>query len=159
LEQATVDELWKDTEALANRATFDGARRCMRVVCMCACWCDSLSLARSLTGDTRLSRDDASTWDVWPSKGMGILGGDIAAGPQAWSNRQHPRVHQVYSNLFGTEKLIASVDRYGAAASLSLRTTAHTRLNAGAIACPWTQVRDHAAHEGREAHQEEDQDR
>jgi hypothetical protein len=43
--------------------------------------------------------------------GMGILGGDIAAGPQAWTNRQHPRVHQVYANLFGTEKLISSVDR------------------------------------------------
>jgi hypothetical protein len=30
-EQATVDELWKDTEALANRATFDGVRQCMCV--------------------------------------------------------------------------------------------------------------------------------
>lgn len=84
---ATVDEIWTDTEALANRAKFDG--------------------------DTLLSRDDPNTWKTWPSMGMGILGGDIAAGPQAWTNRQHPRVHQVYANLFGTEKLISSVDRYG----------------------------------------------
>jgi hypothetical protein len=121
-EQATVDELWKDTEALANRATFDGVRRWCMPVRLCACWCNSL--ARSLTGDTQLSRDDASMWDVWPSKSRGILGNDIAAGQQAWSNRQHPRVHQVYSNLFGTEKLIAAIDRYGAAAQ---PVTAHDR--------------------------------
>jgi hypothetical protein len=135
-----VDELWKDTEALANRATFDGARRCM-CACVRACVLCATTHSRSHTGDTRLSRDDASTWDTWPSKGMGILGGDIAAGPQAWNNRQHPRVHQVYSNLFGTEKLIASVDRYGAAHACRcarLRTRRHEALNAGAIAWPCT---------------------
>lgn len=58
-----------------------------------------------------LAREDPSTWECWPSRGMGILGDEIASGPRAWANRQHPHVHQVYSNLFGTEKLIVSVDR------------------------------------------------
>ena len=59
-----------------------------------------------------ISRNDPNTWGAWPKLVGGILGNEIAAGPQAWSNRQHPRVHQVFAHLLATEKLIAGIDRF-----------------------------------------------
>eukprot|EP01089_Gocevia_fonbrunei_P007539 TRINITY_DN1870_c0_g1_i3.p1 TRINITY_DN1870_c0_g1~~TRINITY_DN1870_c0_g1_i3.p1 ORF type:complete len:277 (-),score=49.23 TRINITY_DN1870_c0_g1_i3:64-894(-) len=42
-----------------------------------------------------------------------MVGDDIAAGPRAWSNRQHPNVYKAYSAILQTPKLLVSLDRYG----------------------------------------------
>jgi hypothetical protein len=41
------------------------------------------------------------------------LGGmiEMYQHPALWANRQHPRVHEAFSDIFGTEKLWVSIDR------------------------------------------------
>lgn len=58
-----------------------------------------------------MDRNDPETWygqPEWHSRaGMAHL-----YHPQAlWNNRQHPRVHQAFSEIFGTEKLWVTLDR------------------------------------------------
>lgn len=59
------------------------------------------------------NRKDPSTWtERWPTNKTGILGTPIASDTMAWKNRQSKNIHKVFSKLYGTTKLLVSVDRY-----------------------------------------------
>ena len=53
--------------------------------------------------------DDPGDWYRPPLTRGGML--EIYQHPALWATRQHPRVHQAFSELFGTERLWVSFDR------------------------------------------------
>lgn len=73
--------------------------------------------------------DEPATWEQWPQeicRSGGFMGrfpyykrmSELSSTfvdrqPQAWRNRENPKVHQVFANLMGTRRLWVSVDRYG----------------------------------------------
>lgn len=56
-----------------------------------------------------INADDPSDWYRPPMPRGGMI--EIYQHQSLWNNRQHPRVHQVFSELLGTEKLWVSIDR------------------------------------------------
>jgi Phytanoyl-CoA dioxygenase (PhyH) len=56
-----------------------------------------------------MDRDNPDDWYRPPLKRGGML--EMYQHQAMWDNRQHPRMHRVFSELFGTEKLLVSVDR------------------------------------------------
>ena len=55
-----------------------------------------------------MDADDPETW--YPDPPKGIMK-EIYQHQSLWDNRQHPRVHAVFSQIIGTEKLMVSRDR------------------------------------------------
>ena len=55
----------------------------------------------------RIDPDDASTWD--PAHGHGIV--PLHHHPALWDVRQHPAVHTIFAELYGSPALWSSVDR------------------------------------------------
>ena len=53
--------------------------------------------------------DDPATWYAGKPRGGGLV--HIHQHQALWDNRQHPRVHEAFADLFGTEKLWVSMDR------------------------------------------------
>lgn len=53
-----------------------------------------------------ISRDDPASWDneTWPSRGVGFLDPPVndCCLPQAWKNRQNPKIVEVFRTLLGT---------------------------------------------------------
>jgi ectoine hydroxylase-related dioxygenase (phytanoyl-CoA dioxygenase family) len=52
---------------------------------------------------------DPTDWYRAPLTPGGML--EVYQHPALWNNRQHPRVHQAFADLFGTEKLWTTIDR------------------------------------------------
>lgn len=61
--------------------------------------------------------DDPETWYRWPDRlnGMPELNGsgmvEMYNHPALWANRQHPRIHGAFADIWGTEKLWVTIDR------------------------------------------------
>jgi hypothetical protein len=55
------------------------------------------------------NRNDPEGWYREPLRRGGMC--EIYQHQALWNNRQHPRIHQVFSELLGTEKLLVSFDR------------------------------------------------
>lgn len=53
--------------------------------------------------------DDRSDWYRPPMLTSGLV--EIYQHQALWNNRQHPRLHQIFSEIYGTEKLLVSIDR------------------------------------------------
>lgn len=82
--------------------------------------------------------DDPATWEQWPReicRNGGFMGrfpyykriSELSSTfvdrqPQAWRNRENPKMHQVFANLLGTRRLWVSVDRYGIMRPTRVRT-------------------------------------
>src|SRR5579862_8099183 len=56
-----------------------------------------------------LDRNSPEDWYRPPAKPGGMV--EIYQHQALWDNRQHPRLHQAFSELLGTEKLWVSIDR------------------------------------------------
>src|SRR6266542_2895542 len=54
--------------------------------------------------------EDSSTW--YPEHRRGSIV-HLHQHQALWDNRQHPRVHQAFADLLGTERLWVSMDRAG----------------------------------------------
>lgn len=54
---------------------------------------------------------DSETWYCGARRGGGIV--HIHQHQALWDNRQFPRIHQAFAEIFGTEKLWVSMDRAG----------------------------------------------
>src|SRR5581483_10605331 len=56
---------------------------------------------------------DAADRESWYKPGIVASTGmvEMYHFPSMWANRQHPRVHEVFSEVYGTEKLWVSIDR------------------------------------------------
>lgn len=89
--------------------------------------------------ETGIKRDDPDTWSVgWPKMaGAGFTGPRPIFTSQAFAVRQHPRVHQVYSALLGTEALWCSIDRYALFRPTNIRSEWATRKNTHFDYNPW----------------------
>lgn len=64
--------------------------------------------------DSPMRRNDPSTWSDWPNTGLpqyGQVSRTPIFAPQFMRNRQNPRMHSVFSGLFGNEDLIVNHDR------------------------------------------------
>jgi len=63
----------------------------------------------------RVDRNDPATWEYWPAlKKLGILGNTILLSPQAFENRQNPKLARVFEVLLGTDDLMVNVGRASA---------------------------------------------
>ncbi|MDA0746287.1 MAG: phytanoyl-CoA dioxygenase family protein [bacterium] len=56
-----------------------------------------------------MDRDDPDDWYREPHRTGGMV--EVYQHQALWNNRQHPRVHEVFSEIWGTEKLWVSMDR------------------------------------------------
>jgi ectoine hydroxylase-related dioxygenase (phytanoyl-CoA dioxygenase family) len=56
-----------------------------------------------------MDRSDPDDWYREPLRPGGMV--EMYQHPAMWANRQYPRVHQVFSEIFGTERLWVSLDR------------------------------------------------
>jgi hypothetical protein len=56
-----------------------------------------------------MDRNNPEDWYRLPLKRGGML--EMYQHQAMWENRQHPKIHQIFSELLGTEKLLVSVDR------------------------------------------------
>ena len=69
-----------------------------------------------LESNSGFRRDDASTWDCWPTNSIPQYGNISRAPiftPQFLKNRTNPTLHSVISTLLGREDLIVNHDRAG----------------------------------------------
>jgi hypothetical protein len=58
-----------------------------------------------------MNPDDPSDWYREPHRTNGMV--EIYHDQALWDNRPHPRLHQIFSEIYGTEKLLVSEDRAG----------------------------------------------
>src|SRR5579862_6566740 len=59
-----------------------------------------------------MDRTDPSDWYRMPLKPpAGVV--EMYQHQAMWDNRQHPRVHQLYTEILGTEELWVVIDRMG----------------------------------------------
>ena len=65
--------------------------------------------ARAVWNFLEMDADDPNTWYPDPPR-KGIMV-EIYQHPALWATRQYPRVHQAFSEIWGTEKLWVSFDR------------------------------------------------
>ena len=58
---------------------------------------------------------DYKTWETenWPQPESPFLSTEYAIDEQAFRNRVHPRLIEVYQTLYGTDRLLTTVDFYG----------------------------------------------
>lgn len=56
----------------------------------------------------RMKKEDPSTW-YDPQRRSSLA--HIHQTPSLWNNRQHPRLHRAFADIYGTEKLWVSMDR------------------------------------------------
>jgi hypothetical protein len=56
-----------------------------------------------------MDRNDPDDWYRDPLRSNGMV--EMYQHQALWDNRQHPRVHQAFSEILGTEKLWVSIDR------------------------------------------------
>src|SRR5579872_59135 len=56
-----------------------------------------------------MDRNDPEDWYREPLRTNGMV--EIYQHQALWDNRQHPRMHQVFTEIRGTEKLWVSIDR------------------------------------------------
>jgi len=56
-----------------------------------------------------MDRDNPDDWYREPHRTNGMV--EMYQTQALWDNRQHPRVHQIFSEIWGTEKLWVSLDR------------------------------------------------
>jgi ectoine hydroxylase-related dioxygenase (phytanoyl-CoA dioxygenase family) len=64
----------------------------------------------AIWGFLEMDPDDSSTW--YPPERRGSIV-HIHQHQALWNNRQHPRLHQAFADILGTEKLWVSMDRAG----------------------------------------------
>ena len=57
-------------------------------------------------------RDDATTWDAWPSKGFGMPGKHPVFRAPIVALREHPAVHACFAGVLGERDLLCSHDRW-----------------------------------------------
>ncbi len=58
-----------------------------------------------------MRREDPSDWYRPPHRTNGMV--ELYHHPALWANRQHPKLHQVFGELYGTSALLVSEDRAG----------------------------------------------
>src|SRR5438094_629472 len=66
------------------------------------------AVIRAIWEFLEMDSDDPTTW--YPPDRRSSLA-HIHQHPSLWANRQHPRLHQAFADLLGTEKLWVSMDR------------------------------------------------
>ncbi|KAJ0398429.1 hypothetical protein P43SY_001916 [Pythium insidiosum] len=109
-----------------------------------------------LEKDGRVKRDDERTWgnENWPSevcRNGGFMGRFpywkrmkkldstwVNRQPQAWRNRENPKVYEAFRNVMGMDRLWVSIDRYGVMRPARLRhQEASAQENAAALREEW----------------------
>jgi hypothetical protein len=69
------------------------------------------ALIQTLFDFLGMKRDDPETWYTGSKRNGGIV--HLHQHQTLWDNRQAPRVHEAFADLFGTENLWVSMDRAG----------------------------------------------
>lgn len=79
-----------------------------------------------------ISRDDPASWDneTWPSRGVGFLDPPVndCCLPQAWKNRQNPKIVEVFRTLLGCQEIYVKRDRFNI-----MRPTKNIKLADGSV--------------------------